>query len=83
MVVINRNSQFLDDVKSLERFILLELNVQRLTLSQDRHKYGVQLKAEPNFRALGTRLKANQKAVTDYLKVKFFQILGKSIRHSL
>ena len=46
MVVINRDSQFLEDVKSLEPYVLSELNVKSLTLSQDKHKYGITLKAK-------------------------------------
>jgi len=69
IVVIHRDSQFLDDVKSLEEYILTELNVEKMVASQDRQKYGARLKAEPNFRLLGARLKGDQKKVTDYLKV--------------
>uniref|UniRef100_A0A914RMW5 Uncharacterized protein n=1 Tax=Parascaris equorum TaxID=6256 RepID=A0A914RMW5_PAREQ len=39
-----------------------------MTVSQDKAKYGVHLKAEPNFRLLGARLKGDQKKVADYLK---------------
>jgi len=70
IVVIHRDSQFLDDVKSLEEYILSELNVDGMVVSQDRQKYGVRLRAEPNFRLLGARLKDDQKKVTDYLKNK-------------
>ncbi|CAO4374983.1 unnamed protein product [Caenorhabditis nigoni] len=70
MIVINRDSQFLEDVKSLEPYILLQLNVRQLTVSQDKHKYGITLKAEPNFKILGARLKGEQKKVADYLKNK-------------
>lgn len=70
MIVINRDSQFLEDVQSLEPYVLLELNVRKLTVSQDKHKYGISLKAEPNFKLLGARLKGDQKKVADYLKNK-------------
>ncbi|KJH52808.1 Anticodon-binding domain protein [Dictyocaulus viviparus] len=68
IIVVNRNSQFLEDVKSLEQYILSEVNVRQLTISQDKKKYGIMLKADPNFRALGARLKGDQKKVVDYLK---------------
>ncbi|MFH4983268.1 hypothetical protein AB6A40_009977 [Gnathostoma spinigerum] len=68
MIVINRDQQFLDDLQSLQTYILMEVNVRTLVVSQDREKYGVSLKAEPNFKALGLRLKGEQKKVTDYLK---------------
>lgn len=69
VVVIQRDVQFLEDVKSLESYLLHEVNVRKLTLSDEKEKWGVKLKAEPNFRALGARLKADQKKVADYLKV--------------
>ncbi|KAH7729468.1 isoleucyl-tRNA synthetase [Aphelenchoides avenae] len=70
MVVIHRDQEFLDDLKSLESYILLELNVKHMTLSQDKEKYGVRFKAEPDFKRLGSRLKKDQKVVADYLKNK-------------
>lgn len=44
MIVVNREVQFLDDLKSLEHYILSEVNVRQLTVSQDKHKYGITLK---------------------------------------
>ncbi|ETN76085.1 isoleucine--tRNA ligase [Necator americanus] len=86
MIVVNRERQFLDDLRSLEHYILSEVNVRKLTVSQDKQKYGITLKAsfsesldkhlcmlftaEPNFRLLGTRLKGDQKKVVDYLKTQ-------------
>jgi isoleucyl-tRNA synthetase len=69
MVVIQRDTQFLDDLHSLENYILDEVNVRQLVVSSDKDKYGVKLKAEPNFRLLGARLKSDQKKVANYLKV--------------
>ena len=71
MVVINRDQRFLDDLKILESYILSEMNIEKMVVSQDKHKYGVQLKADPDFRLLGARLKGDQKKVTNYLKVQF------------
>ncbi|KAI6175374.1 Isoleucine--tRNA ligase, cytoplasmic [Aphelenchoides bicaudatus] len=68
LVVVNRNQQFLDDVKHLEAYVLSESNIKKLTVSQDKTKYGVQLKAVPNLKALGRRLKGDQKKVTGYLQ---------------
>uniref|UniRef100_A0A915PQN9 Isoleucine--tRNA ligase, cytoplasmic n=1 Tax=Setaria digitata TaxID=48799 RepID=A0A915PQN9_9BILA len=70
MFVIRREEQFLDDVVSLQNYILSEVNVRMLTVSHDKQKYNVHLKAEPNFRLLGARLKGDQKKVVDYLKNK-------------
>ncbi|KAK0399027.1 hypothetical protein QR680_002872 [Steinernema hermaphroditum] len=73
VVVINGDQQFLDDVVSLEQYILSECNVKKLTVSQDKKKYGVELKAKPNFRVLGPRLKGDQKKVGNYLKNEITQ----------
>ena len=40
-----------------------ELNVKCVTASNDKVKYGVKLKPEPDFRALGARLGAGLKQV--------------------
>jgi len=68
LVVISRDSQFLDDLKTLETYILAEANAVEMVMSQDKHKYGVQLKADPDFKQLGIRLKGDQKIVVNYLK---------------
>ncbi|CAJ0936945.1 unnamed protein product, partial [Mesorhabditis belari] len=73
MIVINRDAQFLDDVDDLSHYILSELNVRKLVVSSDKEKYGVRLKAEPNFRLLGARLKGDQKKVAEYLKKEISQ----------
>ncbi|KAF7634836.1 hypothetical protein Mgra_00005730 [Meloidogyne graminicola] len=70
VIVVNRDLQFLEDVVLLKDYILSEMNVIKLTTSNNRQDYGVNLKAEPNFRLLGARLKSDQKVVADYLKNK-------------
>ncbi|KAK5977453.1 Anticodon-binding domain protein, partial [Trichostrongylus colubriformis] len=70
MIVVNRDGQFLEDLKSLEHYILSEVNIRQLTVSQDKRKYGIILKADPNFKILGVRLKGDQKKVVDYLKTQ-------------
>ncbi|KAL9696826.1 hypothetical protein quinque_000267 [Culex quinquefasciatus] len=83
--------EYLDDIKSLENFILGELNVRSITLSSDKQKYGVKLRAEPDHKVLGMRLKNGfkqviqaVKALTDaqiaeQLKAGFFTVLGHRI----
>lgn len=45
-----------------------ELNVRQLTLSTDKDKYGIRLRAEPDHMVLGKRLKGAFKAVTASIK---------------
>ncbi|XP_022824460.1 isoleucine--tRNA ligase, cytoplasmic [Spodoptera litura] len=69
MIVIHRDSTYLDDVKSLEKYVLEELNIKKLYLTSDKEKYGITLRAEPDHKILGTRLKGDFKAITQALKV--------------
>uniref|UniRef100_A0A674E8S6 Isoleucine--tRNA ligase, cytoplasmic n=1 Tax=Salmo trutta TaxID=8032 RepID=A0A674E8S6_SALTR len=45
-----------------------ELNVRKLTLSTDKDKYGISLRAEPDHMVLGKRLKAAFKSITASIK---------------
>ncbi|PIO69073.1 hypothetical protein TELCIR_09113 [Teladorsagia circumcincta] len=47
-----------------------EVNIRQLTVSQDKHKNGITLKADPNFRIHGAPLKGDQKKVVDYLRTQ-------------
>merc|ERR1712066_527125 len=68
VVVIHKDQQCLADIKSLERFILEELNVRSVTLSSDKASYGVTVRAEPDHKTLGFRLKGDFKPVMAEIK---------------
>lgn len=68
MVVIHREQAYLNDIKSLEAYVLEEMNVKKVLLTSDKEKYGITLKAEPDHKVLGARLKGDFKAVTQGLK---------------
>ncbi|XP_051165304.1 isoleucine--tRNA ligase, cytoplasmic [Leptopilina boulardi] len=68
IVVINQDSRVIDDIVSLTPYILEELNVKKLTATTDKEKYGVTLKAEPDHKNLGARLKGEFKAVMAAIK---------------
>jgi len=68
VVVIHKDREVLDDVDSLKSYILDELNVKRLTLSTQKQDYGVVLRAEPDHKTLGFRLKAAFKDVMKEVK---------------
>lgn len=65
--------------------VLQELNVRQLTLSTDKDKYGIRLRAEPDHMVLGKRLKGAFKAVTASIKeltsekLEAFQKTGMSL----
>lgn len=68
VVVIHKNAQYLKDILSLENFVLGELNVRKLTVCDDKLKYGVKMRAEPDHKTLGFRLKTVFKAVMAEIK---------------
>ncbi|XP_033990919.1 isoleucine--tRNA ligase, cytoplasmic [Trematomus bernacchii] len=68
VVVIHQDPEALKDIQSLQKYILEELNVRQLTLSTDKDKYGIRLRAEPDHMVLGKRLKAAFKSITASIK---------------
>lgn len=68
LVIIHQDQNYLSDIVSLEKYILEEMNVRKITVSTDKVKYGVSLKAEPDHKTLGARLKGDFKAVTQAIK---------------
>ena len=63
VVVITNCQETINDIESLKKFILEELNVREVKLTMDRSSYGVQLTAEPDIKALGLRLRGDSKKV--------------------
>ena len=53
MVAIATDPSALDEIKSMETYILEELNVRTLTTTTDKEKYGVKLRADPDLKILG------------------------------
>ncbi|KAK3191813.1 isoleucine--tRNA ligase [Lecanicillium sp. MT-2017a] len=63
LVVLHHDSQYLDDIKSLENYITEELNVRDLVLSSDEAKYGVQYSVTADWPVLGKKLKKDMARV--------------------
>lgn len=68
IIIINHDSEYLDDVSAMEDYIKTELNVKKLTATNDKVKYGVSLRAEPDHKILGARLRGSFKAVSEAIK---------------
>ncbi|EMP39735.1 Isoleucyl-tRNA synthetase, cytoplasmic [Chelonia mydas] len=68
VVVIHQDQEALENIRSLEKYILEELNVRQVTLSTDKDRYGIRLRAEPDHMVLGKRLKGAFKAVMTAIK---------------
>lgn len=68
IVVIHPNGKALQEITSLQSYILEELNIKKLTITTNKSKYGVIMKAEPDHKTLGARLKGRFKEVTQAIK---------------
>ncbi|XP_071296114.1 isoleucine--tRNA ligase, cytoplasmic isoform X2 [Agelaius tricolor] len=68
VVVIHQDPEALENIRSLEKYVLEELNVRALTLSADKARYGVRLRAEPEHTVLGRRLKGAFKPLMAAIK---------------
>uniref|UniRef100_A0A667ZSX0 Isoleucine--tRNA ligase, cytoplasmic n=1 Tax=Myripristis murdjan TaxID=586833 RepID=A0A667ZSX0_9TELE len=55
VVVIHQDPEALNDIQSLQKYILEELNVRQLTLSTDKDKYGIRLRGA--FKAVTASIK--------------------------
>ncbi|XP_066590037.1 isoleucine--tRNA ligase, cytoplasmic [Prorops nasuta] len=65
IIVIHQDEKVLKEIMSVKEYILQELNVKELILTTDKEKYGVKLKAVPDHKILGTRLKGEFKLVSE------------------
>ncbi|XP_048878038.1 isoleucine--tRNA ligase, cytoplasmic [Brienomyrus brachyistius] len=68
VVVIHQDPEALKDIQALQQYVLEELNVRQLTISTDKDKYGIRLRAEPDHMVLGKRLKGGFKSVMAAIK---------------
>jgi isoleucyl-tRNA synthetase len=63
LVVIHKDQQYLDDVRSLETYVTEELNVRDLVLSSDEEAYNVEYTATADWPTLGKKLKKDVQRV--------------------
>nr|POE53559.1 isoleucine--trna ligase, cytoplasmic [Quercus suber] len=57
LVVLNQDPEFLEDVRTLERYITEELNVRDLVLTSEESKYGVEYSVQADVKNLGQKFK--------------------------
>lgn len=68
VIIVHQDPQYIKDIDSLKEYVLSELNVRDLQLTTDKKKFGISLRAEPDHKVLGLRLKQEFKAVTLAIK---------------
>lgn len=59
LTVIHSDPQFREDVQGLETYIIEELNVLELVVTEDEEKFGVHYSALPDLKNLGIKFKKN------------------------
>uniref|UniRef100_A0A0B7BCJ2 Isoleucine--tRNA ligase, cytoplasmic n=1 Tax=Arion vulgaris TaxID=1028688 RepID=A0A0B7BCJ2_9EUPU len=68
VVAIVKDQDSANDLASLQKYILEELNIRTLTITMDKSSYGVTLKAEPEHKQLGKKLTSALGVVTAAIK---------------
>lgn len=64
LVVLHHDEQYLKDIEGLKSYVVEELNIRDLVLTNDEAKYGVEYRAQADWSVLGKKLKK------DIVKVK-------------
>lgn len=64
VIIVHRDPEYISDVLALKDYIDLELNVRTINTTTDKSTFGITLRAEPDHKVLGARLKQEFKAVT-------------------
>ncbi|KAG5932722.1 Isoleucine--tRNA ligase, cytoplasmic [Claviceps pazoutovae] len=63
LVVLHHDAQYLEDIRSLERYVTEELNIRELLLSSDEASYDVQLSVTADWPILGKKLRKDMARV--------------------
>ncbi|AET39698.1 isoleucine--tRNA ligase ILS1 Ecym_4677 [Eremothecium cymbalariae DBVPG len=67
LVILHSDEDYLNDIESLKKYIIEELNVRDLIITSDEAKYGVEYRAVADWPVLGKKLKKDAKKVKDAL----------------
>lgn len=63
LVILHTDKDYINDVESLKKYIIEELNVREVVITSDEDKYGVQYRAVADWPVLGKKLKKDAKIV--------------------
>ena len=67
LVILNSDPDYINDVTSLKKYIIEELNVREVVITSDEEKYGVEYRAVADWPVLGKKLKKDAKIVKEGL----------------
>lgn len=68
VIIITENQEYLDDIQSLNEFILTELNTRQISLCSDRGQYNVSVQLRLDYQKVGNRLKEKLPKIEMYLQ---------------
>lgn len=71
IIVYQQDKQYVDDLKSLESYIISEMNVKQITYKMETASQIIKLRAVPDQKRLGTRLRKDMGAVLNAVKSKY------------
>ncbi|KAK5174924.1 isoleucine--tRNA ligase [Saxophila tyrrhenica] len=63
LIVLHQDQQFLEDVKTLERYVTEELNIRDLVLTTEESKYGVEYSVQADVKNLGMKFKKDAASI--------------------
>lgn len=81
LVVIHSDINYLADLEKLRQFIIDELNIRDLELTNNEKKYNVMCKAQADWRVLGTKLKRDVVRVKKALPLVPSEEIEEYLRH--
>jgi len=67
LMVVHQNEQFLKDVEGLKQYILTELNVKKVSFSNEMADY-IRLSGEPEYKSLGEKFKKKTGKISKKIK---------------
>ncbi|ODO08865.1 isoleucine-tRNA ligase [Cryptococcus wingfieldii CBS 7118] len=67
LIIFHRSQEYLDDVKSLEGYIMAELNVTKIVYTSDEASVGIKYRATADWPTLGKKLRKDIGKVKSYL----------------
>ncbi|KAF2903728.1 hypothetical protein ILUMI_02436 [Ignelater luminosus] len=68
IIIIHQDNQYLSDIKSVEQYLLTEMNVRKVTLTVDKDKFGIKMQAKPDYKTLGVCFKSNYKSIAQTIE---------------
>jgi isoleucyl-tRNA synthetase len=67
LILFHHDQQYLDDVKSLESYVMAELNVAEIVYTKDEAAFGIKYKANADWPVLGRKLRKDLGKVKSHL----------------